>query len=139
MVALLYQYAGGDVRARSELSFTKQATSGFVEGSLAGIYSTIGSEELEDGTVVASESRYIVNADNTGILELQNIDPVTGQTVGWSNSSFGICAEVIAGDMVWYRTRNRDGRYQGSLQPSVSHCESLTFSGCVFCENAYFV
>ena len=132
LVALLYQYAGGDVRARSELSFTKQATSGFVEGSLAGIYSTIGSEELEDGTVVASESRYIVNADNTGILELQNIDPVTGQTVGWSNSSFGICAEVIAGDMVWYRTRNRDGRYQGSLQPSVSHCESLTSADVSF-------
>jgi hypothetical protein len=132
LVALLYQYAGGDVRARSELSFTKQATSGFVEGSLAGIYSTIGSEELEDGTVVASESRYIVNADNTGILELQDIDRVTGQTVGWSNSSFGICAEVIAGDMVWYRTRNRDGRYQGSLQPSVSHCESLTSADVSF-------
>ena len=132
LVALLYQYAGGDVRARSELSFTKQATSGFVEGSLAGIYSTIGSEELEDGTVVASESRYIVNADNTGILELQDIDRVTGQTVGWSNSSFGICAEVIDGDMVWYRTRNRDARYQGSLQPSVSHCDSLIFADVSF-------
>ena len=119
LVALLYQYAGGDVRARSELSFTKQATSGFAEGSLAGIYSTIGSEKLEDGTVVTSESRYIINKDNTGVLELQDIDRVTGQTVGWSNSSFGICAEVIDGDMVWYRTRNRDARYQGSLQPSV--------------------
>jgi len=132
LVALLYQYAGGDVRARSDLSFTKQGTPGFVEGGLAGIYSTIGSEKLEDGTVVTSESRYIINKDNTGVLELQDIDRVTGQTVGWSNSSFGICAEVIDGDMVWYRTRNRDARYQGSLQPSVSHCDSLIFADVSF-------
>ena len=104
----------------------------FIEGSLAGIYSTAGSEELNDGTLVSNEVRYIVNADNTGIVEIQNIDRDTGQTLGWFNSSFGICAQVIAGEMVWYRTRNLDGRFQGSRQPSASHCNSLTFADVSF-------
>ena len=55
------------MQARSALSFTKQGAPSFIEGSLAGIYSTAGSEELNDGTLVSNEVRYIVNADNTGI------------------------------------------------------------------------
>jgi hypothetical protein len=39
---------------------------------------------------------------------------------------------VIAGEMVWYRTRNLDGRFQGSRQPSASHCNSLTFADVSF-------
>ncbi len=131
-VAVLYRSAGGDVRARSALSFTRQGTPNFIEGSIAGIYQAFGSELLSDGTLVPNEARYIVNADNTGTVEIQNIDPETGQTEGWGESSFGICAEVIAGEMVWYRTRNLDGRFQGSRQPSVSHCESLTFADVSF-------
>ena len=118
--------------ARSALSFTNQGAPSFIEGSLAGIYSTAGSEELNDGTLVSNEVRYIVNADNTGTVEVPNIDPDTGQTLGWFTSSFGICAQVIAGEMVWYRTRNLDGRFQGSRQPSASHCNSLTFADVSF-------
>ena len=131
-VGFLYRYAGGDVQAGSSLSFTNRGAPSFIEGSLAGIYSTAGSEGLNDGTLVSNEVRYIVNADNTGIVEIQNIDRDTGQTLGWFNSSFGICAQVIAGEMVWYRTRNLDGRFQGSRQPSASHCNSLTFADVSF-------
>ncbi len=85
-------------------------------------------------TVLSSLMRCVISSMQTipVSVELQNIDRDTGQTLGWFNSSFGICAQVIAGEMVWYRTRNLDGRFQGSRQPSASHCNSLTFADVSF-------
>jgi len=132
-VAVLYQYNSGDVRAFSDLSFEKTEPSGFQAGSIAGIYSSVGRMVLDDGTVVPQYANYIINADNTGIYEGEDIDPVTGQVIGWINSSFGICATVGGNEgMVWYRTRALDVRYPGSRQPDVSHCSALTMADVSF-------
>jgi hypothetical protein len=132
-VAVLYQYNSGDVRAFADLSFRKGGVSGFSAGSIAGAYSSIAQMTLDDGSVVPQISNYIVNADGTGILELENIDPVTGLADAWFNSSFGICATVNGGnEMVWYRVRDRDTRFPGSLQPAVSTCSALTMADVSF-------
>ncbi|MFT6435214.1 MAG: hypothetical protein ACJAVI_003266, partial [Candidatus Azotimanducaceae bacterium] len=132
-VAVLYRYNSGDVRAFSDLSFRKGGVSGFSAGSIAGFYSSVSQTTLDDGRVVSQLANYIVNADGTGILELENIDPVTGLVDAWFNSSFGICATVNGGnEMLWYRVRDRDTRFPGSLQPAVSTCSALTMADVSF-------
>jgi hypothetical protein len=126
IVAVQYTYANGDQRVGSELSFIDDSAVVWSADSLAGLYTSRGSFELDSGTVIADDLVYRLAPDNTGLVEFETIDSVSGEKTP-AIASLGICWTVNgAGELVMNRVNARNNLFQGSKQPNAATCATLT-------------
>ncbi len=96
---------------------------------IPGIYETNEPIELDNGTFVNSKLFYRIHPDGRGQLEIELIDPATGNLDQILASGNGICWQLEnVNNLVWYRTQAPDQEFTGSVIPGLSHCSLLNTS-----------